>query len=309
MIEDPRGIAGLVGREPIACVLTVGIKGPSGAPTEKDRFHILETSSVQREYSKRDGGTYKSPSRDRHPLFAAFNGAPPERRRTVPARLAHVTVAEMFEYRRQCQSAPTLAAHQKKAPACIGDGVVAKRWTGADYVTIPCPGEKCEFSQAGTKNGKPTKPPCGPWMRFVARFDWPRTDGKGLPNLPFKLTSGSWNTTREFLGFFDAFRAACRGFGVDPADVPLFGMPVQLSLSERTNAEQQSRYPVVSVTMAGDADLIAWIGAQLERRQSIKQLAAAAPVLALTDAGSHTPEVIDGDYQTISALGVPGHKD
>ena len=36
-----RGIAGIKGREPIGAVLSLGIKGPSGNPIDRDFWHVL----------------------------------------------------------------------------------------------------------------------------------------------------------------------------------------------------------------------------------------------------------------------------
>lgn len=345
MLDTPSGIAGFEGREPIAAAVAMSVKDPrNGAPSKKDRFHIMTSDLTQKEYSKATGGTYKAPARDLHPSFAAFNNLADPRlleahpdlpadeiakrkaryaaellqRRQIPARIAHVTAAECFELRLQTAKAkawtncngvavPAIPEHPKKGPVCIGNGEIANRWNGRDYERIPCPGEACLYSAKGPISSytkQPEKAPCGPWMRFVARFDWPRTEGRApLPNLVFKLTSSGWNTAKEFKGFFDAFERACRGFGVDPATVPLFEMPILITLAERRNMETSppSVFPVASISMRGDIDLIAWIGGQLERGAHLRQLSAASPVIALTDRSQQSPEVLDADYQVIAA--------
>lgn len=286
MTSSPNGIAGLVGREPIGAALTVGIKGANGAPTEKDRFHILDATAALAEFKKRDGGTYSAPARETHPAFTAFNTAAADRRRVIPARLAHGSIADLFEFRRQCASgAVGIPTHPVKGPVCLGNGGdtagVAQRWDGKDYQEIVCPGDRCKFAQPGPndRNGRPTKPACGPWMRFLARFEFPATpDGRRLPAIPFKFTSGSWNTIKNFVGFFDSFRRACEGFGLDPARVPLFGLPVLLTLTEKSNPAAQSRFPVVSIQVAGEGDLVSWIQLQLQRGEDVRRLAASAPM-------------------------------
>lgn len=305
MPKNPEGIAGLEGREPIGAALTVGIKGANGAPMEKDRFHILAPDAVLAEYSKRDGGSYKAPKRELHPAYLSFNGAAPERRRIIPAALAHATIAELFEFRLQAQSgAKGIPAHPKKAPVCRGNGETAIRWDGTDFKSLPCPGEKCPYSQPTQINGKPGKPACGPFMRFLARFDFPvSADGKRLPSIPFKFTSAGWNSTRNFVGFFDAFRKACAGFGIDPNQVPLFGMPVSLILNEKTNPETQARFPVVSIQTAGDADVIGWIQSQLARGESVRKLARSAPI-ALAALSSDEELAVDV-VQVSGPLSVP----
>lgn len=273
MNDAINGIRGLTGREPIGAALAVGRKGDRGAPVERDRFHVLLPSAQIREIGGRNNTV-----RDPHPSFQVFNAAEPDRRRVVQARLAHATVAECFEYRLQAQVLPGLS-HPKRAPACQGDGVRARRWNPerGDYLDITCPDDRCPHRQA--EGNKPAA--CKPYMRFLARFDWPRAaDGRGLPNIPFKLTSGSWNTVRNFVGFFESFRSACRNLGVEPDAIPLFGLPVVVQLQERTDPSAQRRFPVVSLVVAGDGDLIGWIVSQTGR---LRELARIEPVAAITD--------------------------
>jgi len=271
------GIEGLVGREPSRASLAVGKTGDRGAPVERDRFHVLLPNAQLRELGGRTNTV-----RDPHPSFAPFNGAGPERRAVIQARLAHARISECFEFRRQAQVLPSIV-HPKKAPACQGDGVRARRWNPerSDYVEIQCPGERCPHTQ----KPDPSKPSaCKPFMRFLARFDFPRdTTGRGLPNLPFKFTSGSWNTVKNFVGFFESFKANCRNLGVDPDSIPLFGLPVSLQLQERTDPGQQRRFPVVSIVVAGDGDLIGWIVGQMERVRSLGL--PGHPVAAIEDLG------------------------
>ena len=40
-------IAGVTGRVPVGAVLTIGLKGPSGAPTDRDRFYIKVPDSTR----------------------------------------------------------------------------------------------------------------------------------------------------------------------------------------------------------------------------------------------------------------------
>lgn len=288
MTSTPNGIAGLTGRVEVPCALSVGIKGSNGAPTEKDRFHVLLGAAVDATYKTRDGRDYKSPTRAPHPAFAAFNDAGPESRRLVQAKLAHERIGQCFAYRRQCNSgAEGIPAHPKKAPVCKGDGVTAQRWDGETYRPIVCTGDQCRYSQAGTdRNGRPSKPPCGPWMQFVARFDESK-----LPKMPFKFTSGSWHSVKAFVGFFDEIARVCRELGIEPDRLPLFGLPVTLQLTEKTNPRAQSRFPVVSITVNG-TDLVTWIEWQLKRAEDVRKLAAERPVLSAADVSEET-EALD----------------
>lgn len=290
MTTPPNGIEGLQGREPIAAALAVGRKGDSGAPTDRDRFHVLNAAAGTKEFRKRGGGTYNSPFREPHPGFGSFNKAPPERRRNIPARLAHATVAECWEYGLRAQTLPNLS-HPKRAPVCRGDGVNAERWDTdeEDWLPMACPHDRCQHRQSDGR--RPVA--CKPWMRFLARFDFPRdADGKGLPNVLMKFTSGSWNTTRNFLGFFEAFERNCRGLNVDPASIPLFGMPVVLQLQEKTDASQKHRFPVVSIVASDDMDQIAWILYQQSRLDELRALPAPARIIDVQD--DHDPDLISG---------------
>lgn len=318
MSATPTGISGLVGKEPIAAALSVGRKGPTGAPIEKDRFHVLLPDRQASDGDRKPIGGLRLA----HPSFASFNGAEVARRQVVPARLAHGTIPELFDWRRQAQQvtvAGKALVHPRQRPVCLGNGGesdgIAWRFDPADpsrrdpkvlagwdgYRAIVCPGDRCPFAQEGT-GARGQGVACKPWMRFLARFDWPRDpSGKGLPNVPFKYTSGSWNTVRSFLGLFDGFRRACQAMGVDPGTIPLFGLPVLLQLQERTDAGQQRRFPVVSISVAGDGDLIAWIAAQAERLQGARRIAS-TPVVGLLE---EDPDRVALDHDLTSAGSIP----
>lgn len=307
--SPPSGILDLRGREPIACAVTMGIKGSNGNPVDKDRFWILDSTPTTAEFRKGNGETYKAPVRNEHPSFAKFNEAAPEKRRAIPAVLAHATVAEMFSVRRQAYRLPGVT-HPKKAPACIGNGVDAIRWTPdrGDYMPIACPGERCPFTLAPNDR---TPAPCKPMSRLLARFNWPvekitdpatgKITERRLPNLPFKFVSGGWSTAGALLGFFESFERNCRALGVDPLAVPLFGLPVLLTLTEKTNPKNQSRFPTVSLQINGDADMLTWIEMQLHRREEVQRLAVARPLLSLTDGSQEAAEELAADMAEISA--------
>jgi hypothetical protein len=304
------GIPTLTGRKRIAVALTIGKKSDRGQPTEKDRFHILEGDAEDKEYKRNDGGAYKAPTRAPHPEFTEFNKAGAAFRRSIPVVLQHLTIRELWEYRYDCASNPIslqrgIPSHPKKASCCRGNGEIADRWDGSGWKRIPCPGEACPLRQPGPPfNGRPQKSPCGPWMRFLGAFDW-RRDGKPVPDYGFKFTSGAWGTISHFKGFADDFNTICIGFGVDPLDVPLFGMPVRLRMWEDTNRASQSRFPVASIAYEGNdrfPTMPTWILGQLNFREEIKARARLAPPMpALTDASQQTPEILSADGDLISA--------
>lgn len=266
-------------REMFAAALSVGTKGESGAPTDKDRFYIVNPNARIGTFKKRDGGTYSSPMRDPHPSYAKFNTEPDvTRRQSIPIRLCHWTEGEAFVGSLFSKELPGFPKRPNHAPSCVGDGEMAMRWLGEKdgLKEIRCGGENCEF----------WKKPCKPRMVFVARFDFPRTaDGRGLPNVVFKYMSSSIYTYLNFRSFFNSFKKACIGLGVNPDTVPLFGLPALMTLSERTSGggESGKRFPTVSISINGDGDMITWIQEQLHRRDEIRRLASSAPVPALTD--------------------------
>lgn len=287
------GIAGLEGREPIGAAVTIGVKGPSGAPIERDRFHIVEAAPDAQD------------RRQHHRAFAVFNNMRPESRRLLRGNLVHATRDACFEYNLRCQANKDGKMHPQKRPFCIGDGVRAVRWMGPgadDFKEIECPHDRCEFRQA--QGSKPT--PCKPWMRLLFRVAWDEATqaalaaaGKpAMPSMIVKFTSGSWNTTRNVLGFFEQFEQTAAALGIPNAK--LFGLPFTMQLGERTNSEKKSRFPVVTLSPA--MDLIEFLGAQ---KRQLDALGAVPVHEALTDQSQHDPRVVHADYETTTA-GIPG---
>lgn len=292
-MQNPSGIRDLAGREPIGAAVTIGVKGPSGAPIERDRFHVVEIAPDAND------------RRQHHRAFEFFNRSRPENRRLLRGNLVHSTRAACFEHHLKAQVLPGGKTHPQKRPACIGDGARAVRWTGKgadEFQEIPCPHDRCEFRQA--QGSKPT--PCKPWMRLLFRLTWDEMTQQALvaagrpapPSMIVKFTSGSWNTTRNVLGFFDQFENTAAQLGI--RDAKLFGLPFTMQLGERTNSEKKSRFPVVTLSPA--MDLIEFLGAQ---RKQLDALGAVPVYEALTDQSQNDPSVVHTDYQTTTA-GIPG---
>lgn len=272
-MDRPDGIAGLTPREPIGAVLTIGIKGPSGAPTGTDRFHIVLPHEDERRV------------RPLHPAFAAFNSASPEKRQSLRGNLVHATRAQCFEHHLKAQVLPGHPPHPAKGPHCVGDGRRAQRWGPNGYHEIECPNAQCEYRQATDR--KPA--PCKPFMRFLFRPRWPI--GNPLPAPLLKLTSASWNTTASFLGFFEHIASQARELGIGAHS--LYGLPVTLTLSRKTRSGDGGRaFPVMSI--APDGDLLEFLAAQ---RRDVRGLA--LPPIALTDALEQAPDVVHADWRTI----------
>ncbi len=268
MKDQPRGIAGLTGREPVGAVLTIGVKGPSGAPIEKDRLHIVWPQENAQGI------------RERHPRFRVFNDAKPERRQIVYGQLVHPSRADCFEFNYRNQFTPGQPAHPGKVPFCVGNGETARRWNGDEFVEMACPGEKCEFRM------KKNRPPCKPWMRLLFRLVW---NPEGLPTPLTKYTSGSWNTIRNAVGFFDHLERQATALGF--VDYSLMGFRLALQLTEKSNAKMKTRFPVLSFTPLDDP--IEFFTRQLDHRDRIETHA----VAALTDASQTDPDTEAEDWR------------
>lgn len=293
------GIVGLEGREPFGAVLAIGRKGPKGNPIENDRFCIVVTQEV-------DG------VRPFHPLFGFFNGLeiPPEKdddgrdkkmpphpsRTVMRGYLVHADRDQCFEHHLKAQVLPGYQAHPAKGPHCTGDGERAKRWDhtlddgkggkGA-YRDIECPNERCPFRQSD--GNKPT--PCKPWMRFAFRPRW--KDGMTHPTPLTKFTSGSWNTTAAFLGFFNHIENSARELGL--TDYKLFGLPFTMTLlrKKRTGDSGGRAFPIVTITP--DIDILSWLA---DQRMRVAQIEAAQPIAALTDREQVSPPEVGADTRS-----------
>lgn len=276
------------GAEPIGAALSIGIKSEKGQPIEKDRWHVMLPKPRWGKYLTGQGKEYSAPVRDPHPSFATYNAADVRHRVVVPATLTHFTAAEAFTGSYFGLELPDHPKRPNRAPCCVGNGVEADRWLGEQkgLTRIKCPGEQCPYRQRVVVNGREGKAPCGPRSILIARFNWPRdANGKGYPNIPFKFVSNSVFTYLNLTGFFASFRRACDGFGVAPDDVPLFGLPITLTVQEQGGdmKGQKTSFPVVSIAVAGDQDLLSWVGFQLQRSADVRRLVDARPVPALTD--------------------------
>jgi hypothetical protein len=278
LINNPQGIAGLRGREPVGAALAIGVKkNGNGFPIERDRFHLV----APRE---------EKGNRPYLPQFAAFNTAPPERRQMIRGNLVHASRAECFDYQLKAQVLPGGKAHPNRRPACVGDGVRAVRWTGQgadDFRQITCPNERCEYRQE-IKGAKP----CKPRMRLLFRIRWP--DGNPLPTPLVKLTSGSWNSTANALGFFKHLESIAQHLGI--SDATLFGYPFLLQLTQQTNAAAKTAFPVLTITP--EADPVEFFQHQRERIRALQ--APAGGYVAITDQTETDPLVLSDDADLIT---------
>ena len=270
--QRPSGIEGLAGREPIGAALTVGTKGANGAPTDRDRWYFKAPNM--------DG----SGRRPEHPRFSAYHALDVGHRKTIPGVLVHAVPADCFEYGLAAQVLPGLA-HPGKMPSCAGDGKSATRWNGSAFDEIACPHDACEFRQE-----RKGKVPCKPMARFLFRTNFPGEWGTKLPALLVKFSTHSWNTVRNLIGFFDYLSAQALALGV--SDPSFYGLTFELALTEKTNSERKSRFPVVTISPTFDVQALL-----MEQSARRALLASPQPVALLTD---DAPAVVAADAAEIS---------
>lgn len=276
-------IHGVTGRESVGASLTVGQKGPKGYPVERDRFFLKEPR-------ERDG--VKHPHRD----FEFFNRQPPEKRRVIRGVIVHESWDDAVRQGYYCQAAKGLAGTPDGRPVCKGDGKRAERWNAErrEYMSIPCPGEGCEYRQPVGKH----RPPCLPRTRLAFRLDWSGTPAEGKAPTPVtQFSSGGWHTFSSVLGLRESLSKAAAAMGIDPSAVSPFGLRFSLTLSEKTNKEQRSRYPVVDAALECSAadHIMGVLGRATEARAMVASLADSSPRELIEATADYDPRVVVGD--------------
>mgnify|MGYP006921307267 CR=1 FL=1 len=286
MSHEYSSIEGLEPRLPLGAALCLGIKGPSGAPTQTDRFFFVSP------YDSTEG---KFSVRPQLASFRAFNEADVKDRQSIKGNLLHSRQEDCFYHHLRAQvltPKEKWPAHPQKRPACVGDGHNATRYFGQtgtdDFRPIPCPGELCPFRQGASKA-------CKPFLQLLFRPRW--KEGSPLPTPLTKLTSGSWYSAAAILGFFTHVREQAAQLGIE--SFSLYGLPFVLSVHMKTKPQASQRFPVLS--MSPDTDLIGFLLAQREQLDRIGGHAPLAlPAVALTDAEMRSPEVLASDAALIS---------
>lgn len=261
-MQRHNGIHGLEPREPVGAVLSIGIKGDRGNPVERDRFHVLDPLPDA------------SNRRHHHVRFRSFNEASPEHRRVVYGQIVHASSAEAFTHQlKNYRPRGNFPTHPNDLPFCTGDGRRASRYRGVQddehrFEEIVCPHDKCEFRQPlRLANGRRGPTACKPWMKMVFRLVWKQGT---LPTVLCKYTSGSWNTTKSALGLFKQIDDMARMVLGEGRPYSIGGFCFSMTLGERTNKQERSRFPVV--TFAPMEDPIAFFEAQINRRERIEAL-------------------------------------
>lgn len=259
------GLPGLRPRQYPAVALTIGTKGDRGAPTDKERFYLKAADGDKVKYQTNGGKEYDALAKPPHPLFSEWHAGRVGSRVSIPIKLAHLAQDDAFKYHFKGQPEMRgIPRHPRRGPGCYGNGQVAYRWDGKAYATCRCPADQCPYRQG-------ERPECKPFMWLGGRLAIP-----GLPSLSFEFKSYSIHSIANVAGFFQGFAEACIGMGVDPARVPLWGLPATLNLTQVTRPEK--RFPVVKLELGG-TDLLAWIEGQLKRADEMRTLAAAQPLL------------------------------
>ena len=272
-----QGIDGLNGsnQQPWGAVITIGEKGPSGAPTNTDRCFIKKAQAETAEFRGRSALVRKN-----HPDFVKFNTLDDLRwRQTIRFNLVHSvhlrdgwgSVEACFQFQLKAQALPRIKGHPQRIPTCSGDGVRARRYTGERNGThvfedIQCPHRLCEFRQGPS-------PSCKPAARFAFQLRW--HDGSNLPTPLVKFTTHSWhNTNKAFIPFFNHLHEQAIALGI--SDYTLYGLPGVMTLGRKSMGNNRS-VPVVSVS----TDFPPGVTLQeffLAQRNKLRELGSVQPV-------------------------------
>lgn len=246
MTERPRGTPSIAPRQSIPVAVATGRKPEAGyGILDKDRFFLVNS---------RADGKGKDARRALHPAYGSFNEVCPSQdkaavekhnavRRVLRGYVVHASEADAYwsNYRAQL-----LTGHQTPtgAPSCEGNGVTARRWMrdATDYVSIPCPGAKCEFQRPTTgNNGRPQRPACTPYgcIVFQLRFN-------NAPCLLAKYESRGFESVGAMEGFFKSVRDQAAILGVENPN--LYGLPFVMDWSPRSNASAGTKWYALSIS-------------------------------------------------------------
>jgi len=304
-------IAGLRGRDPVGCVVRVGLRQPGKAPTDRHRFTICTTTQNAQGI------------RPMHPSFTPFNSRQGDRSShpcsTVTMQIVHANRDDCFEAGLRAQVSPRSGSVPGMRPWCIGDGRRAERWDfeRGEYAAMACPNEHCQFRQpnSGPRGSKA----CKPMSRLLARLIWRAERDDGLmPSMLAKFTSNSWNTASALQGYFDFWDNVAIDLtskGADWVDVvesydehgelqqvitarrySMLGARFTLTLQEKSDTDvrtgKKRRYPIVVIAPIDDP--LEHLLAQTQRMRAIAEQGAMARAM-LTDAqhSSHEERTID----------------
>ena len=275
-MKQLRGIKGVEGKIPIGCVVSVSRRDrPGGPPVDKKGFHILSVREDDR-------------MRPQHPRFRKYNEAPWGNRQVLQGMIVHASEKDCFEWDRKAQVIRK-PMHPHKRPHCVGDGVRAQRWAFDEpdhFLDIDCLNEKCEFHQSGV---------CKPFFRFVFLLTWsPEAEASfGFPPMLAKLTSRSWNSLRNFVGFFSYINQTARELGL--SNHSLMGFPFLLEHTYETKPEKKYRYQVLRITPREEP--VAFFAKQARMMAQIRHQY--RELEAITDQSQKEPELVYEDVKSV----------
>jgi len=260
---DFRGIGEIHARTPIGAVLQIGWRKPAadgrgwdyagsfGGSTAKGFkrcFNIM--SPVPNTIVKR--GSYEAPSRLPHPAFSLFNAADPTKCQTIRAVLVNSSERDAYKKSLGVFKAPGGKPSPPNGWWCQGDANNARRWDGNKFMSIPCPGQMCEYQQDGSgPMGKGTHCKCN--LSLIAQFKW--DSRANLPEVVFEWDSKGWTNAGYMDGLFKQVDEAAGVLGYKPGELPVIGLPIVMQLSEKTKPGKS--YPVVNISV--DGNLFRWV--------------------------------------------------
>lgn len=218
----------LTGIRPVGALLRLGAKGASGAPEDKDRWHIVSPAmSVRPGKSGPDGDARKIEYHAAHPDFSRWTA-----QKAVAARaelvveLEHVRWADCVTIGMGKQTTEQGRAIPVTLPWCYTTGPnKAMRWNADKRHHQPhrCLGSACPEAGEAHKQHR-----CRPSIDLYGRLRWDGTEWAGvLPEVAVRWTSHGWASARGVLGVQEDMDRLWRALVIqttgltDLADAPL----------------------------------------------------------------------------------------
>ena len=266
--------------------VTLGVKGPNGAPTGKDRFWVTLPTLAPTEFTSGQGKKHKS---DVHPLHPAFERwhkeATAEERRSLLVTIEAATIDRAVQLGRAAPKAPGGRETPSKGDWCRStDRGWAEAWNFDKNLY-----ERRACAQAAC----PQAPICKPKIVMRARLTW-ADRWADLPSVRFLLRSRGWGSAGGGKGLVDELDevwlgrvCAAYGIPVPSPDTPEArreaGIPdwcatgLRLRLELREHTKDSRRWWAVHTFLIGTVE--EWLASQPALTATRPKLAAlAAPV-------------------------------
>lgn len=337
-----------------------GRKKEGGGVIGKDRFWLTNARAV---------GSGRNAYRELAPEFAAYNDeiAPPDRRAFGDNEGAYRDACDSYQTRLAAHHATRRVLHATimhasfeargrgdldgavfsrfqaatmpqgfgqrtppgQAPWCCGDGRTARRWDGAKWGEVTCPGDRCPYRVEGTGprgQGKhcqkmstlvlqlrwpdapcpackgrgitgPDRAPCAV-CKGAGRWSW------GLPCTRAMLeTGGTYSYATDWLwGFYDLIAGQWAAIGGE-GEPNLYGLPVRLSLVYKGGSGAQGNWSAWIPQMEPDFEesggtLQGWLAAKAAAMDAARPLlSAAVPTRMLPSPGAR--EVTEATWEDV----------